>query len=356
MKVAIINDTHFGARNDSAVFLDHFISFFETQFFPYLKENNIQKVIHLGDFFDRRKFINFNTLNKVRSTIIKGFVDQEIDLHVIVGNHDTYYKNTNKINGLSELVSDRYSNISVYEKPEILELDGLCVGLVPWINAENEEETSQFLKSCKCPIVMGHFELNGYEVMKGVKFDGGRSDKDLKRFEMVLSGHFHSKSSKNNVFYLGTQYQITFGDLNDKKGFHIFDTETRQLEFVSNKDQMFYSIEYDDTDEKTVESLINSIDETFCDKFVKILVQNKSKYHLFDLLLEKLYDVNVSDVSVVEDFSENFEDEEKLDLAQDTLTIINTELENLEDVDLNELKTIMRTLYMESLSDDRSSS
>ena len=354
MKVAIINDTHFGARNDSAVFLDHFISFFETQFFPYLKENNIQKVIHLGDFFDRRKFINFNTLNKVRSTIIKGFVDHDIDLHILVGNHDTYYKNTNKINGLNELVSDRYPNITVYEKPEVLELDGLCIGLVPWINVENEEETSKFLRSCKCPIVMGHFELNGYEVMKGVKFAAGRSDKDLKRFEMVLSGHFHNKSSKNNVIYLGTQYQITFGDLNDQKGFHVFDTETRDLDFISNKNQMFYAIEYDDTDEKTIETLINNIDETFCDKFVKILVQNKNKYHLFDLLLEKLYDVNVSDVSVVEDFSENFEDEEKLDLAQDTLTIINTELESLEDVDLNELKKIMRTLYMESLSDDRS--
>ena len=355
MKVAIINDTHFGARNDSAVFLDHFISFFETQFFPYLKENNIQKVIHLGDFFDRRKYINFNTLNKVRSTIIKGFVDQGIDLHIIVGNHDTYYKNTNKINGLNELVSDRYPNISVYEKPEILELDGLCVGLVPWINAENEEETSQFLKSCRCPIVMGHFELNGYEVMKGVKFDGGRSDKDLKRFEMVLSGHFHSKSSKNNVIYLGTQYQITFGDLNDQKGFHVFDTETRDLEFVANTDQMFYTIEYDDSDEKSVEDLINSIDETYTDKYVKVVVLNKSKYHLFDSLLEKLYEVNVSDISVVEYFNDEIEDEEKIDLAQDTLTIINSELESLEDVDLDELKRIMQNLYMESLTNDRDS-
>ena len=142
--------------------------------------------------------------------------------------------------------------------------------------------------------------------------------------------------------------------MNDQKGFHVFDTKTRDLEFVANKDQMFYTIEYDDSDEKTMESIINNIDETFSDKFVKIIVENKSKYHLFDLLLEKLYDVNVSDVSVVEDFSENFEDEEKLDLAQDTLTIINSELENLEDVNLNELKKIMRTLYMESLSDDRS--
>jgi len=80
VKVAIINDTHFGARNDSPVFLDHFISFFENQFFPYLKDNNIDTVIHLGDFFDRRKFINFNTLNKTRSKVMERFETEGIDL------------------------------------------------------------------------------------------------------------------------------------------------------------------------------------------------------------------------------------------------------------------------------------
>ena len=118
---------------------------------------------------------------------------------------------------------------------------------------------------------------------------------------------------------------------------------------------MFYTIEYDDTDEKTTETLINSIDDSLCDKYVKIVVLDKNKHHLFDSLLEKLYEVNVCDVSVVEDFSEEFDNEEKVDLAQDTLTIINSELESLDDVDLNALKKIMRTLYMESLSDDRQS-
>ena len=355
MKVAIINDTHFGARNDSPVFLDHFISFFENQFFPYLKDNNIDTVIHLGDFFDRRKFINFNTLNKTRSKVMERFETEGIDLHVLVGNHDTYYKNTNKINSLKEIVKDRYSKITVYEDPQVLELDGLCVGLVPWINSENCDSTIDFLNTCKCPIIMGHFELNGYEVMKGVKFDGGMSDKCLRRFEMVLSGHFHGKSEKNNVIYLGTQYQITFGDVHEQKGFHVLDTQTRDLEFVANQDQMFYTIEYDDTDEKAVKSLINSVNETLSDKYVKVVVLNKNKHHLFDAFLEKLYEVNVSDISVIEDFNDEVQDEEKLDLAQDTLTIINTELENLEDIDLDELKRIMRTLYMESLSDDRDS-
>ena len=355
MKVALISDTHFGARNDSPVFLDHFISFFENKFFPYCEENNIDTVIHLGDFFDRRKFINFNTLNKTRSKIIEVFDEKKINLHILVGNHDTYYKNTNKINSLNEIINGKYDTIKIYESPEVLDLDGLCVGIVPWINSENYDGSIEFLDTCKCPIIMGHFELNGYEVMKGIKFDGGMSDASLKRFEMVLSGHFHGKSSKNNIVYLGTQYEITFGDIHEQRGFHIFDTSTRELEFIPNKDRMFYTLEYDDTDEDLTETIINSIDESFRDKYVKIIVLNKDKHHLFDSLLEKLYEVNVGDVSVIEDFGEDFDDEEKVDLAQDTLTIINSELDSLDDVDLPALKKIMRTLYMESLSDDRHS-
>lgn len=357
MKIALINDTHFGARNDSPVFLDHFISFFEDKFFPYCEEHNIDTVIHLGDFFDRRKFINFNTLNKTRSQIIDVFDEKKIDLHILLGNHDTYYKNTNKINSLTEIIGNKYDNIKIYNEPEVLEMDGLCIGIVPWINAENHDESIEFLNNCKCPIIMGHFELNGYEVMKGVKFDGGMSDAPLKRFEMVLSGHFHGKSSKNNVVYLGTQYEITFGDIHEPRGFHILDTSTRELEFVPNTDRMFYTLEYDDTDEIITEKLINSIDESFQDKYVKIVVVSRDKHHLFDALIEKLYEVNVSDVSVIEDYREIFDDEEDVDLAQDTLTIINSELESLDvdDIDLNALKKIMRTLYMESLSDDRHS-
>ena len=71
MKIAIINDTHFGARNDSPLFLEYFMSFFEKQFFPYCKEHGITKVLHLGDLMDRRKYVNFNTLAEVRKRFVE---------------------------------------------------------------------------------------------------------------------------------------------------------------------------------------------------------------------------------------------------------------------------------------------
>ena len=73
MKIALLNDTHFGARNDSLIFDDYFYKFYDN-IFSYLKEHNIKTLIHLGDIVDRRKFINFriahNFRNKVHAKIM----------------------------------------------------------------------------------------------------------------------------------------------------------------------------------------------------------------------------------------------------------------------------------------------
>ena len=104
MKIALITDTHFGARNDSLAFNDHFYKFWEKTFFPYLDDNGIDTIIHLGDVFDRRKFISYKIAKDFRERFIKPIVHRNIKMHMIVGNHDTYYRNTNEINSLYELL------------------------------------------------------------------------------------------------------------------------------------------------------------------------------------------------------------------------------------------------------------
>tara|TARA_R110002012_G_scaffold204050_1_gene373596 strand:- start:2256 stop:3311 length:1056 start_codon:yes stop_codon:yes gene_type:complete len=348
MKVAIINDTHFGARNDSSIFLNYFLEFFEDQFFPYCKENNIDQVIHLGDLMDRRKFVNFNTLHEVRTRFFDGLQSNKINLHCTIGNHDTFYRNTNDINSLNELFAHKNDFFHLYESPTSVEFDGLCIGLVPWINNTNREECEEFLRTCPCPIIGGHFELNGYQVMRGVNFRHGMSDKLLQRFELVLSGHFHSKSSKNNVRYLGTQYQITFSDLHDNKGFHVLDTETRELEFIENKRRKFYHVDYDDTNPKSLTELDFT---SYKDCYVKVIVKNKNKRKIFDSFLDTLYKHKVIDITVVDDMGDFSIEEDSIDMAKDTLTIINDEIDA--DIDIEEkgkVKEIIRDLYMEGLS------
>ena len=121
MKIALINDTHFGARGDSQLFFDYFMKFFDEVFFPYLEEHDIKTVIHAGDLMDRRKFVNFSILNQVRTRFMNRLSDNDIQLHCILGNHDVYYRNTNMVNSIRELFS---TDLHLYEKPEVVDFDG----------------------------------------------------------------------------------------------------------------------------------------------------------------------------------------------------------------------------------------
>ena len=114
MNIAIIGDTHFGARNDNVNFSEYFYKFYEEQFFPYLKENNIKHCIHLGDIMDRRKYVSYRTVKEFREKFIQPFIDLEVELHILVGNHDTYFKNTNEVNSVTELIGNRYKNVKIY--------------------------------------------------------------------------------------------------------------------------------------------------------------------------------------------------------------------------------------------------
>jgi DNA repair exonuclease SbcCD nuclease subunit len=349
MKIAIINDTHFGARNDSPFFLEQSLEFFEKTFFPYLKEHGIKTVLHLGDLLDRRKFINFNTLAQVKKRFFTPFIDNEINIHITVGNHDTYYKNTNSLNSLRELFYKESSFIHIHENPIELNFDGLCIGMVPWIAKDNEQECLSFIKKCKCPIVVGHFEIKGFQVINGVVHPHGITEKEFNRFEMVLSGHFHMRQNGKNIYYLGTQYQLNFGDANTSKGFHVLDTDTRELKFIKNPIETFHTIKYDD-EKETTKKLLSSDVSNYKNCFIKIIVSNKTKPYDFDKFIDSLYAVPVQEVSIIEDYQEK-QTETDIDIAEDTLSIINKEIDSLENIqNKTKLKVLVKDLYMESLT------
>lgn len=345
MKVAIICDTHFGVRNDSPLFLNYFLDFFENQFFPYLRDHNIKHVLHLGDLMDRRKFVNFQTLAEVKKRFISNFDSGEFELWCLLGNHDTYYKNTNEINSINQLFNN--TKINIVEKPINLQLGSLSIALVPWINKENYETSLEFIKTTTSPFIMGHFELTGFEVLRGVKHEDGMSPAILSRFETVYSGHFHCKQSEKNVSYLGTPYQITFSDLKERKGFHILDTETRELEFIENTNRIFYSIRYNDAEKDMLKTDFSK----YKNSFVKLIVENKTKPYIFDKFLDSLYGNAVASLNIIEENNIELSSEQTVDNTKDTLTIINSEIDAMEEVqNKNKLKKIIHELYMESLS------
>ena len=354
MKIALITDTHFGARNDNLNFNEYFYKFYDELFFPYLRENNITNVIHLGDVMDRRKYISYRIAKDFRERFLDQF--DGIQFHMLVGNHDTFYKNTNDVNSLQELVDGKYNNIKVYPAATEVDFDECKILFVPWINVNNMTHTIKMLKTSSAQICMGHLELSGFEMQKGMVMDHGWDKEEFNRFDMVMSGHYHHKSDDGQIFYLGTPYEIYWNDWNDPKGFHVFDTEKRELERIVNPHKIFSKIYYDDATNDyshMVGPASTAHDfEKYKDKYVKLVVVNKKDLYQFDKFVDWLLTADCHEVKIVEDFSDldasNVSDD-IVENTQDTMTLLELYIDDLTvDLSKDRLKNTMRTLYTEA--------
>ena len=350
MKVAVVSDSHYGCRNDNQVFMNQTRKFYEEEFFPTLEDRGINTIIHMGDVVDRRKYINWKTLYQMRDIFFDRCAEKNIDLHVIIGNHDVFYKNTNIVNSMDGLRLETNDQFHIYEEATEIELDGTKFFLQPWICDENREHSIKAMEETSAQILFGHLEIKGFEMHTGQYSQEGVDASMFKKFDMAFSGHFHHKSDNGNIYYLGTQYQITWSDYNDKKGFHIFDTETRELEFIVNPHEMFHKIYYDE-DNMTLES-IQEMDVTlFKDCYIKVIIVKRKNPFWFDTLIDRLYKVDVADISIAENFDlDVLEGEEAIDEAEDTITILSKYVNSLELENKKELDTLMKSLYTESLT------
>ena len=358
MKIALITDQHFGARNDSIHFLDYYEKFYNETFFPALESEGITTLFILGDTFDRRKYINFYSYKRAREMFFDKLRDRDIEVFMLAGNHDTYFKNTNEVNSVRLLLQE-YLNIIVFDKPTTLTIEGeeanpIC--MMPWICAENYDESMQILKNTKANIVMGHLDIVGFQMHRGLSSTEGLDRNIFARFDMVMSGHFHHRSTSDNIYYLGNPYELTWQDYNDPRGFHIMDLDTRKLTFIENPNVMFHRITYDDK-EHSITEITNKDLAKYTNTYVKVVVVNKTNPFLFDRFMERLYNVNPIDVTIAEDFADLTEgvEDDMINEAEDTITIINKFVDGIteEHIDNEKLKTVMKELYVEALNQEQ---
>lgn len=301
-RVILVTDTHHGIRNDSPVFLDYFKKSLDTFLFPYMEKHQIKTLIHLGDIVHRRKFVNFQVAQRLRSDFLDYVQSKDIDTHIIAGNHDQFFKDTTQTNVLDELIGTRYSNVKYYLKPANIKVGGMDIALVPWITESptSHENAMTFLKETPAQVVLGHLAVAGFEQNKGHIAEEGLDSSTFSKFDIVCSGHFHHKSSQGNIHYLGALCEHDWSCFDDPRGFTIFDTETRELTFIRNPNRMFYKIWYDDKD-KTPSEIMNFDPLQYTASVIKVIVSNKTDHLLFDNFIEMLESVYPFDLQVVDD-------------------------------------------------------
>lgn len=351
-KIALITDTHAGVRNDNPAFHDYQKQCYDW-FFSYIDTNTIRHVVHLGDIFDRRKYINFLSAKRCREDLLDPLEDRGIETHIIQGNHDSYYKDTHEVNALDELVVGRYRFINTYGLPSIINIDGLDIQIMPWITASNRAAAMDVINNPLATVMMGHLELNGFTMHKGLISDHGMDRKVFDKYDKVFSGHYHHRSTIGNVSYIGAFAEYTWHDYSDPRGFSVFDTETRNIEFIQNPYKMFRIAKYDDVANPNIVEKIQGTDfSKYKNTYVKMVVINKSNPYAFDLLFDSIYKAGPLDIQVVEDVSVLMEGEDGdfVDEAEDTATILSKYVDNLTlPVESAKMKSFMLDVYQEAL-------
>ena len=345
-KVAILGDLHIGARGSAEHFVRYFSKFFEEVFIPYLVKNNIKTVIQLGDLFDKRQSCNIFALNEFRRAFLDKLKALDIQVIVLCGNHDVYYKNTNEINSPETLV-EWYDNLQVFVESAETEIEGERFLILPWINKSNFDASKKAIEATRAKICVGHLELSGFKMYKNSVNEDGMAADIFKRFEYVFSGHFHHRSNQGSIHYLGTPYEMTWQDWGDTKGFHTFDLGTRELEFIENPLAMYIVNKYEDdyVPEEFEE-------ERYTNRIVKILVDKKEDAVMFEAFYQRLVNSHPAELIIVERAPE-------LTLAGDienaasktTGEVLDAYIDNLNtDKDKLRLKKLMQSVYNDAMN------
>ena len=355
-RVALITDTHYGVRNASPVFFDYFARGLEN-FFDVLEKEDIGHVIHLGDLFDQRKSINLLAVNRCRQDFLEPLDKMGIETHIIVGNHDVYYKNTNDVSSVEEFVSDRYEFIHVYTKPKVINIEGTKIQLLPWISNVYDPDILNTIAKSPADILMGHLELTGFEMFRGSVSDHGMDRALFNRYDVVCSGHFHHKSSVGNINYLGAFSEYTWADHRDPRGFHIFDTDDRSLTFIQNDESLFKMVSFDDR-KSDIQDFVNDFDySSVKNRYVKVVsASNKNNPYAFDLFIDKLHAETPLNISVIEDIETFIEDnpDETVDETADTPSILSKYIDGLTlSVDPDRMKSFLKEVYTEAVNNDK---
>ena len=343
MKVLLIGDTHFGASNSSDYFLKYQEKYFE-RLLKYMLDNDIHHMIHLGDLYDNRKSIYIRTLKMSTKFFTNAFNRDDMNVWIIIGNHDTVYKNTVELNTVRELLY--WTRFHIVDKPEDVMIGNASFLLVPWICDSNIIECMEAINNSPSEFCAGHFEIEGFQYILGAKSTSGLNREVFSRFDTTFSGHYHAGSYANGIYYVGSPYELTWADYNDKKRVLVLDTETKKVQSVTSVSKpIFYKIQKWNPD----------IDiERYRNKIVKVHIDDTVDRYPFDKwftqLMSVAYRATIVENSVILDETEEID----VSMTKDTLHLLFEYVDSVygqeDEATIEGIKRLVKSTYQEACS------
>lgn len=362
--IPFLADSHFGAKSFHKTIFGQMMLFFEEQFFPWCLKNGVKNVVHCGDFVHNRNIIDLWINQEIKSRFFKWFEDNGVNLHIIVGNHDSYYKNTIEYNYLSENTKE-FSHVHVYQEQEKIKIGKYTFLMVPWIVNEHS-----FRFEDSADICVGHFEMSGFKMTSQMFSTGGLDVGIFDQFKAVFTGHYHIRSHRKNIYYVGSQYPITWNDYGEDQGFYVVE-DGFKISYIDNKvNARFLKIYYDEINGEqnvsiggirkrnllpvTLEDAIAYAKENYC-KLITNHVANQSLLDAFYTSLTNVsrdgYKIEIIDSNEIVEGYDLTELEQQIQDEADIQTTVSTYLTSMtfeKDIDGDMLVKLFSELFKEA--------
>ncbi len=276
--VYLLGDLHFGVKNNSIEYYEIQKDFLVNWFISKIKEDGFDPdkdvLFQAGDWNHVRESTNNRVSNQqleIFDILTKEF---KRGIHIILGNHDVYYKDRNDIHSLRQ-IDLLYKDVKIYEKPETLEINGKHKFLMlPW--ESNDETITNTVKkySNKVDYILCHSDIKNFKLNRFQKIEHGLNPLNLKSFKKIYSGHIHIRQSAKNIVYVGTPFHLDKGDCGNTKGFYKLNMESDEIieTFFENTHSPKY-IKANITE--LLDMNVNEISTIFKNNFVDVLIDSE---------------------------------------------------------------------------------
>lgn len=352
----IISDTHFGVRSNSIEWIEIQYDFFEKFYIPYLKKivKPGDAIIHLGDVFESRQFVNVRVMNMAIDIMKK--LAEIMPVFIICGNHDIYYKSTNDINSIK--IFEMIDNIKIFEDPIILELNNgkTKALLMPW--QDTPELENEIIQNNKADYLFCHTDFVGIKFNDKMDITSGTSVINVKDFKGVYSGHIHFAQQYHNIRMVGCPYQISRSDIgNSKKLWSINFIDDTESYIDNTNSPIFLKIKLDYLLESTFGEIKKIIDNNYVDILIKssctVDFPFSTFIDIFDGVKYRKLNYIITTGEIGNDIDDEDGDEDIINETIDISSLINIYVENL---DFNDkikikLKEVSNKLYTSLLNE-----
>jgi DNA repair exonuclease SbcCD nuclease subunit len=349
-KLIIFSDFHWGKNKDSELkvagneqFIDWLIAKCNTK--------GVKNLIFMGDWHENRNSLSVKTFNKSYESI-KKISEAGITLYMLVGNHDSYFKDNIETNSL--VTFNDLPGIHVITVPTDIEFMGSKGVMVPW-------DTYDDIKG-KYDVMFGHFEFAGGSFNNVMTCKHGISGSKLTTIApLVFSGHFHLRKEypykHGKIVTVGCPLQLDWGDYGDDKGIYLLNSDL-SYEFIHNDVSSNYvkikvsdiingSYKFDNIENNYV-SLVVDRNLEF-DKIIDILSVIDSKKPLIPCETEYTAITSVNGlVNSSDDVMPDSISKSKMDQLSEYITNLDeTEHAHVEGLDVGTLTTMIMEYYKE---------